>query len=109
MKKKSSLLLAVAALLCISIAFACSNTSENKDKTTLTVDTVAKMMTDMNKANYLIRISEDDSLTKQQKLRDYKQSICTRYNTTPAVYDHDLNIYLHDKRLMTEIFNKTQQ
>ena len=71
-------------------------------------DVVASIMRDMTKADYMLMIADKDSSEIEIMREDYRQSICSHYNTTVETYENDLRIYLQDGKRMKNIFDKAK-
>ena len=92
----------------ICFLFSCSGDTGTNLNLPISEDTMANIIRDMQKANYMIMTLEKDSLQTVQMKADYKQSICNHYNTNPQTYDSCLRVYLQHEDIMKEILEKAK-
>ncbi len=87
----------------------CNNQKERDLSITLSEQTMADIIKDMSKADYMVAISGKDSVEMKKMRNDYAQTICRHYNTTVEVYNHNLKIYLQNDEVMKRILEKAKQ
>lgn len=107
--KLHKILRIVFCLLLIAIVTCCSKKEKQPLDVTIPVDTMASIIRDMQKSEYMLSSIDKDSVDYQSLKSDYAISILKHYKTDLETYRHDLKIYLQDEKTMKVILEKAMQ
>lgn len=96
----------ILILLSCLLILSCSGKREKTLDVKISQNDMVKIIRDINRAYYMVESSPVNDTIKEKMKKDYKNSICQHYNTTPEQYDKDLKTYLANDKQFKAIINK---